>query len=434
MSWWSRLIDEGHDILVWVDPGKGSEPSGLRRVGDGLVPKASGWAELLEWAKDGGPLTLMLFDSSGHGDKADEARKAGIHVVGGCPAYDRMEKEREHGFDIMERMGAALPEYQDFSSLSDGIAYAESLGEQGAYFKSDAYIDADLGTFGAKNGEHMVQHLEMMRRKHGNRRKFVIQDKIDGVAFSTNRWFNGTEFVGPFSATIEHKKFLNDDLGPSTGCSLNAVWAYPNETCEMADKLGWENLSGLLRQYDCAPGLVDINAVVDEDGNAYVLEFTNRLGFDSEPTWQRLVGDLGRFIWYVGTGQGDTGPISDNIAYAVRLSVPPYPTEGLEADAKCSPVGRPVYGTDGLWDRHFIGYQLMAAEDGLAVAAPEGIVGLSLATSRSLEIAHRAAIEYATDDLRCPGLQFRTDGDRVIAKDAKALTKVLGDIPGGLLR
>ena len=307
------------------------------------------------------------------------------------------------------------------------------MGDTSVYWKSDRYLESDA-TYGAKSGEDLAQYLQRIRRKYGNRIRCQVQDKIDGIPISTAQWFNGKEFVGPIFGTIEHKKFLNDDVGPSTGCALNAVWAYPESEVELAEKLGWPEFASILRRNDAPPRIDDMNAVVDDDGDAFFLEHTPRCGYDSEPTAFRLVGDLTRFLWNVATGQGSMPDISSHIAFAVRLSVPPYPWEHVEHDARHTPIGVPIQGADGLWDGRFIPYQVMASEEGLAVAAPEAIVGLSLASSRVLGVAHRVAVDYAKEELRVPGLSFRTDGDFVIREDAKALRKVLGDSPEGLVK
>lgn len=430
----ARLQDEGHEVLLLNERFKGPLAGIIAKVGDGIVPLARGWDDLFEWCKEPDGPTIMLFDGSGMGEKADEARKAGLHVIGGSSFCDRMEKDRSFGFFIAEEMGADLPYYQAFSSVAAGAKYARALGAQAAYFKSDKYLSADA-TYGGKDGPDLAEYMTHIGKRHGDRMRHIVQDKIDGVAVSTERFFNGREFVGPYLGIIEHKKFMDGDRGPSTGCSFNAIWPYGDES-ELAQKLGFANLAEILRRHEAPPGIYDANAIVDEDGDAYFLEWCARFGWDSEPTGMRLFADYGRFLWYLATGQGDAGTIAEpgTIAYSVRLTVPPYPTEDIEPGHKASPVGNPVRGTDGLWAGHFVAYQIMAEGDGLAVASPEGIVGLSVAVGEKLSALGDETLAFAKDEMRVAGLQYRTDGAKVVADDAKKIRAVLTDVPEGLCR
>jgi hypothetical protein len=354
-------------------------------------------------------------------------------VIGASAFCDRAEKDRAFGFKLAEEMGAMVPYTQPCGTLSEAIKYAEGLGSQATYFKSDRYIDADT-TMGAKDGQQLAEHLTSLRAKHGDRMRCVVQDKIEGVAISTERFFNGREFVGPFFGLIEKKRFMNDEVGPSTGCSLNAVWTYGDDDPRLATELRWHNLAAILRKHEAPPGIYDANAVVDDEGDPFFLEWCARFGWDSEATGMRLIGDYGRFLWWVATGQGDAGEMAEpgTIAFSTRLSVPPYPLEDLDLEHPPA-VGKPIRGTDGLWDKRFVAYQLMAADAGYAMASPEGMVGLSLAVGPKLSALGEEVVAFAKDEMRVRGLQYRTDGAAVVKADAEKLNAVLDDLPKGLV-
>ncbi len=402
-------------------------------MGKGIVPIAGGWGELLEYAREPVGPSLMVFLGSGLGVKADEARKAGVHVIGGSKFCDRAEKDRAFGESLAEEMGALIPETRDFSTISDAIDYASELGDQATYFKSHRYLSADA-TYGAKDGADLAEYLKHVRARYGNHIRCEVQDKIEGVAVSTEAWFNGREFILSHSGSIEKKKFMNGCIGPSTGCSLNAVWFYEGDS-QIGMKLGFDRLAAILRQHEAPPGVYDANAIIDDDGDPHFLEWCDRYGWDTEATGMKLFGDYSRFLWHLATGQGDPGPVSgpDTIAYSVRLSVPPYPAEDVRAEDKASPIGTPIRGVDGLHAGSFVAYQLMATNEGLAVAAPEAIVGLSVAVGRKVSVLEKQALAFVKDEMRVPGLQYRTDGAAVINEDAKNVRKNgISDLPSGL--
>lgn len=423
---WRRFVDEGSDVKVWIAPPE------QKRVGDGIVPKAGQWDDLLSWAKVAhvsGEPTLVLFDSTGLGEKADQARKWGLHVIGGGSFCDRLEKDRTFGFDIAKQTGAKLPPYEEFPNFSAAKERATTL-DSPLFWKSDRYLESDA-TQGADDGAEMAEYLEDVIRRFGARGSCILQQKIEGIAVSTAAWWNGRAFVGGFATTIEHKKAWNDDLGPSTGCSFNAVWLTPES--DIAAGLGWERLAPLFLKHDAPPGLYDMNAVVDGEGTPFFLEWTPRFGWDSEPASTRLWPNLSQHLWNIATGQALDEP-SDEIAYSVRLSVSPYPWEHAKRTTEHGAMGTVIRGDLGdLWSGDFIGYELeLDPERGCVVASPEGIVGLAFAQGDTLSELGEQTIDTA-HDLRPKSLQYRSDGSEDICEDAEALDAAGIDVHPGLL-
>jgi phosphoribosylamine-glycine ligase len=420
LSWWARLQDEGHDVAVWI------EPQSHKSVGEGLVPKMTR-GEFDAFKGD-----LVLFDSSGLGDLADAVRKRGLPVVGGGAFMDRLEKDRSFGQKIAEEAGCTLPPFEEFESFTAALERARELGDLAIFFKSDRYLDSDA-THGADSGAEMVEYLEGLIDRYGGHGRCIIQQKIDGVPLSTARWWNGMDWVGPYEATYENKKFMNDDVGPSTGCSFNVVWFYDGLPA-VAKGIGWEQLTPAFRKHSAPPGLYDINVIVAEDGTVYFLEWTPRLGYDSEMTSALLLPDLGRHLAAVATGHDVPDP-SDDMAYAVRLSIPPYPWEHGKKQDKGGCDGIVLRGHDGLWDGGFVAYCVRESKKfkgALEVAGPEGIVGLAAAVGADLEDLHEDAIDVAKA-LRIPGLSYRTDGAKDIQDQAAKLAEAGFEVHPGML-
>jgi phosphoribosylamine---glycine ligase len=427
---WMRLAAEGADVRVWV------EDKQQKRVGDGLIPKAGSWPEVLQWCKDGtraGIPTLLFFDSSGLGEKADEARRAGVLVVGGGAFCDRLEKDRLFGQRIAQEAGCALPPYQEFSSFAECRQWARGHGDVPVYWKSDRFLESDA-THSAKNGAALTEYLDSVIRRFGAHGKCVVQQKIDGVAFSTARWWNGRAFVGPYEGTIERKKAHNDDKGPATGCAFNALWFYDDEP-EIAVSLGFPNLAPAFLKNQAPPGIYDINAVADADGNAYFLEFTPRCGYDSEPTSMNLTQSFSGWLYAIATGT-HLPQWSEDLACSLRLGIPPYPWEHAEKDMKRTALGVEIRGLDDLHPNAFIPYELANdPEAGLICAAPEGIVGIAYAQGEPLAVLCEQCEETADAIYeRTPGLIYRTDAADALGDDAEKLTQSGFAVHPGLLR
>lgn len=419
LSYWSRLKDEGHDVKVFI------KPRLQKQVGDGIVSKANSFTELVAWAHE--KPSVVVFDSSGEGEKAEALRKQGLLVMGGSQFCDRLESKREWGEQFAKTLGIKVPETHPFDTISSTIAWLKSHDDGRTwYFKSDKYIDAST-TFGGPADE-IIYWLENLRGKAGDRIKNIIQEKIDGIAISTGMWFNGTEFLDPVEGTIEHKKFMDGEIGGSTGCSLNVLWFYEKYP-KIAERLHFREFAPLFRKFGASPGIYDINAVINKkDGQPYFLEWTPRFGYDSEPTAQRLLhGDLGQFFYGLAAGKAPESPFSTSeCAFGVRLSVSPYPFEHLDdVDLKKTCIGTPVRGIDGLWKDHFVAYGIGLDERGETVMKdPWGLVGIATAVGGDLEEMNEEVLDFIKDDLNIPNLQYRTDADKVLSKDIEELRKV----------
>ena len=373
LSWQKRLLDEEHEVLVYFDAPKDKGSNQQRHIGDGIVPKATNLMEWLIWGKGG----IYLFDSSHFGELAEKLRRRGELVIGGGEFCDRLEEDREFGFSIARAVGIQLPSHKAFSSIPDALKQLRKLkGEH--YFKTDRYLEASATTSGSP--EHLHRHLSSyVMPTHGVRISGILQEKLEGFALSTARWWNGTAFVGPYEGTVERKKFLTGDLGPNTGCSFNYLWFYDSNEPLIAEALHFDKIELMFRRERAPVCMYDINALLSkENGEAYFLEWTPRMGYDAQPTDQLGITELGKFLEALVTGKDVERYFVRSAVYgSVRLTVPPYPAENIDLEHKDSGRGVPLTGLDGLWSKHFIGYGVAYDEMGYHVADPSGLVGLS---------------------------------------------------------
>jgi phosphoribosylamine-glycine ligase len=423
LSWARRLYEEGREILFYVVPGKnGKDPMKITNVGTGLIPKTNNLSELLMWAKE--KPCIAFFDSSRAGPIAERFRMAGIPVIGGGTFCDRLEEDRLFGEKIAKEIGCKIPETKAFATITQTLAFAKGQPEDaGWHFKSDSYKESDA-TQGTKTAEQLVAYLEYVRKAFGDRIPNILQRTMEGVALSTACWFNGTDFVPPFEGTIEHKKFMPGDIGPSTGCSINVVWYY-DAPPPIVEQLGWDKLAALFRKYKAPPALYDINTLCTDDG-PYFLEFTPRNGWDSEAVSPLLwEAEMGFVLEGLAMGRLAEIPVSTrDISYGIRLSIGQYPWEH-DDDGKRSSMGVPLLGPQSLWGEPFQAYNLCAGPDGtLQCADRTGLLGVAVARKRTLKKAHEAVVEYIKEELWAPGIQWRNDGDKTLHEDAEALEKM----------
>ena len=413
LSWWKRLVDEGNEVLVYIE-----SKHGPTKVGDGIVPKTGNYAEWVKWGQGG----IYFFDCTGQGVRADLLRRAGEKVVGGSKFCDKLESDRNWSSQLVEDIGIRVPEYKSFNTIGATRNFLKS-NKKDWVFKSNKYIDASA-TYMAHNTQDMEKYLEYLQSKHGDNVSNILQEKLDGFALSTARWWNGNSWAGPYESTLEHKKLMDGDIGPATGCSLNMITFYKSDTPSIAKALKFEELGEKFRNEQASPGLYDINALLSEDdGEPYFLEFTPRLGFDSEPTSQKGIKDLGKLLSDLAGGL-DVNDLFDRskVYCSVRLSVEPYPWESVTAHDKVTCLDTPVMNQDGLWSGDFIAYGLrFDKKKGLVVADPFGLVGLASGTGDNARRAFEGAYKMLEGDFQVPNLQYRTDAIKMIEDDIKTI-------------
>lgn len=418
VSLWAaaRLQDEGHDVIVYHAPpaAKPLTDPEHKHIGEGIVPIARTWDQVVAYKPE-----VALFDGSDYGAKADTLRAGGVPVIGSCMFWDRLEKERVYAMKLAEHCGMAVPEYKEFGSLTDSMAFVKSQPEDVRwFFKTDRDLGPSL-TCGGKR-EALLARLQYVRAKKGDRIKHILQKGVDGIALSTAGYWNGSTFLRPWEGTLERKEFGNDDTGPKTGCSMNAVWFYPNET-KVVEELHFDKLAEVFRRFDCPPGIVDVNAQLSfEDGKAYFLEFTPRYGYDAEPTASLLLEiEYGDFLARLAEQTLPLAPFSlEAAAMSIRLSVPPYPYEDAHGE-----LGLPLLGIDELWGKkNFIAYGVRKVSDAYELADPAGTIGLSCAVGTDLEAMNKRCVKFAKD-LDIADLGYRTDAGVALAKDLADVRK-----------
>jgi hypothetical protein len=420
-----RMADEGNHVLMYHAPpitNPFASPNG-RRVGEGIVPLAKTWEQFVAWKPD-----IVFFDCTDYGKRADALRSSGVAVFGSCTFYDKLESDREFGIQIAQSIGVEVPEYFTFNSITDSISWLqERPSKEKWYFKTDRNLGSEFTCGGDK--KNLTARLKYIRTNKGDRIKHLLQKGIDGAVLMVSTYWNGHTFLRPWMGTLERKEFGNDDTGPKTGCAVNVVWYYPEVPQIVIDE-HWDKLAEVLRKHECPPGNVDMNVIIEfTSGKPYFLEWTPRLGIDSEPTASRLLTiDYSEFIARLCEATLPMAPFKlEDAAFAIRLSVPPYPNVPNVIDEKHSPIGLPLVGLEGsLWgEKHsdlFIAYDIKAGEDGYECGDPAGLIGIASAVGRDLEAMNKRCVTFARS-LGIADLGYRTDGEIVLKKDLAAVRR-----------
>lgn len=378
---------EGHEATLAV------ADEGYANVYEGLVPKVDD----IEPSN----FDLVVFDSSGSGALADEIRQD-IPLIGGSALADKLE-DRLFGLDFMTRCGLLVAPYEAFDNPADGIRHIKKRNKR-MVFKPIGEQDDKSTTYVAKSPEDMLRYFDVLFRD-AKVSQYILQDFIEGVEASSEVYINQNGYYA-LNHTIETKKLMNGELGPNTGCSGSLCWMTKKENLLFQRGIG--KCIEPLQQMDFV-GPIDLNSIINAEG-CWALEFTPRFGYDATALLTRLLPvGFGDFLYAVAVG--DRVPdltAKHSFCSSVRLSIPPYPCEGLPE--KAYKTGVPI---EGLRERNLDKFYLYDARrrgesDDLETAGLCGWIGSPLAVGEHPGQAFEGAYDMLKD-VRVPNGQYRTD-------------------------
>ena len=395
-----RLMREGHSFDWFVI--EEAERKLLNNCLKGIIPPP------LEDVPDFAQYDLVLFDSTGHGELADEARES-TPTIGDSTLASRMEDDRLFGIQVMESSGIEVPKYAVFKTPDEARAFIEENPKRYVYKpfeppEETEHQESDC-TYVSESAEDLLRCLDKLFAK-ALEQPFLLQELVEGTEVSTEGFFDGHTF-SLINHTFEEKKFMSGCYGPNTGCSGNLI-VKPNGPNRLVNA-SLLKLVPFLRAAGFR-GPLDINTIVNNH-HVYGLEFTSRFGYDSDPTlFSMMDSELGRFFFELATGpvDHDIEPrIACNFAASARYTIPPYPTE---IPGK-HPKGLPIKGIniEDAWRDWYL-YDVQAEPDGemLSTAGITGFVCAPIARGHTPEAAW-CGVERLTKDFKVPNLQCRDD-------------------------
>jgi phosphoribosylamine--glycine ligase len=201
----------------------------------------------------------------------------------------------------------------------------------------------------------------------------MLQDFIEGIEVGVSAWMGRSGFCSPWNINFEFKKLMVDDYGPATG-EMGTVCKYV-ESSKLADgTLG--RCASLLRDLGHV-GDVDLNTIIDDKGQPWCLEWTNRFGW---PSTQILMashkGDPVRWMKECINGKEDTSLETDGrVAIGVLMAAPPFPYPDDEGESE----GLLVSGIEDEW-QNCAPWQIRLEKDQYLTTGPYVCVATALAS------------------------------------------------------
>ena len=323
-----RCVQAGHRVRLYLSP-KNHPDTGKGFKG---VERISNWLGSVKWAD-------IVIPSGNHEfmPKLDMLRKAGITVFGPSVASASLEIKRAQGMKFLTDHNIAVPEFKQFPTLAAAEAHVRKTGER-YVFKTLGDEDDKSLSYVAKSPADMIARLERWQRlKLNPEGPVMLQEVIEGTEFAVSRFMGSEGFVGIPNENFEFKKMLSGNCGPNCG-EAGTVLKYVEDS-QLFDQVLAPLEEALVKLGHL--GDIDVNCIIDRQGQAWPLEFTARLGWPaSNMLFASHKGDP--VEWMVGACQGkDTLLTSPAIACGIVLAIPDYPHSHF---TKAETEGIPVYG------------------------------------------------------------------------------------------
>lgn len=343
---------------------------------------------------------LVLFDMVGLGQRAEALKAKGRLVLGGSTFHDKIELDREYGQKVIGRLTSLkVPESKLITSKAQLVQELEASTEP-LVLKPQGNQDVNLTLVSDDDTNRTL--LSIVKGSNGNLLPCLLQKKVKGIEISTEGWFNGQAWMPCFNHTIEHKRLMEGDRGPQTGCMGNTVWMCQEDELVKQALLP---LTPLLQKVEYM-GPLDVNCIVTEQ-EVYFLEFTARFGYDAIQAFSELYkGKMFDFLWKVATRDTNMQFRSD-YAMAVRMSMPPYPI--LPKEGAKDIKGVQVLDIENGARSHVFLADVMLENEVECLAGIDGVIGCVTARGETIQEVRRRAYRTLDRIVIHRDVQFRKD-------------------------
>lgn len=280
---------------------------------------------------------IVLAENSKYLQEADTWRARGIPVLGATVESAKWEIDRRYGQKIFDQHGIPTLPYKLFYKYDDAIAYVKK--ENKRFVSKPAGDEADKSlSYVSKSAADMIFMLERWKSMGKLKPPFMLQEFVGGCEMAVGCYFGPGGFNSSFEENWEFKKLMTGDMGPNTG-EQGTVMRMVRKS-KLADKV-LKPLEDALAATGHT-GDVDVNCIIDDDGNPWPLEFTMRFGYPAVNIQNALhEGDTAEWLMDLIEGRDAKNFRTDEVATGVVLSMPDYPYSRLTGKQV---VGIPVYG------------------------------------------------------------------------------------------
>ena len=306
-----------------------------RNFGRGLVTIVDDWRDYARWAD-----LIVLADNTKYLREVDAWRKSrGCLVLGATVESAAWELDRTLGQAVFKKAGIPVLPYKEFSDYDSAIRYV--MRENRRFVSKPCGDEPDKSlSYVAKSPADLVYMLTRWKKAQKLKGKFMLQEFAAGTEMAVGAWFGPAGFMPVWCENFEEKSLFPGGLGPSTG-EMGTVLRYVDSS-----NLAWEVLAPLEDALARTghTGYVDINCIIDENGDPWPLEATMRPGWPTFNIQQSLhEGDPVEWLADLCEGRGSRQKpplVLQKPCVGVVMALPDFPYSHV---TRKEVTGVPIY-------------------------------------------------------------------------------------------
>ena len=351
----------------------------------------------------------------------DAFREAGLRVFGPTQAAAQLESSKAFSKAFMQRHGIPTAAFDTFTEASAAHAYIDKMGApivvkaDGLAAGKGVVVATTLDEAHAAVDFMLADNASGVTHNEGGAR-VVIEEFLKGEEASFIVMVDGKNVL-TLATSQDHKRLLNDDLGPNTG-GMGAYSPAPVVTPEVHARAMREiilpTIKGMEKDGIPYSGFLYAGLMIDSLGAPKTLEFNCRLGDpETQPIMMRLKADL-LDVLMAATEPGEHGQLDKielewdrRTALGVVMAAHGYPASPRKGDAV---MGLPKEAPDAM-----VFHAGTMEKDGKTVTSGGRVLCVTVLAEKP-SLAQQRAYEVASS-IRFEGMQYRTDiGHRAVKR------------------
>lgn len=337
----------------------------------------------------------------------------GLKIFGPVAAAAQLESSKDFAKQFMANHNIPSGEYRTFTDPESAHTYISKKGAP-IVVKADG-LAAGKGVIVAMTESEAHDAVDMMLIDNGMGiagAKVVIEEFLAGEEASFIVMIDG-ENILPLATSQDHKRLLNNDLGPNTG-GMGAYSPAPVISPAIHSQVMKEVIEPVVEGMKAAGtpfvGFLYAGLMIAPDGAIKVLEFNCRLGDpETQPIMMRLKSDLLTLVDHALTGTLDKikSEWDQRTALGVVLAAKDYPQSPRKGD---------VITVKDIDSENVKIFHAGTSKRGEKIVTSGGRVLCVTALAETVGQARDMALK-AGESINFSGKQFRTDiGNRAIKR------------------
>ena len=335
----------------------------------------------------------------------DAFRAEGLRIFGPTKAAAQLESSKDFAKAFMARHGIPTAAYESFTDARAAHDFVEANGAP-SVIKADG-LAAGKGVVVAMTLAEAHAAIDMMLAGNafgGAGARVVIEEFMAGEEASFIVMADGKNVL-TMASSQDHKRLLDNDVGPNTG-GMGAYSPAPVVTPAMHARIMREiilpTVSGMAKDGVAYTGFLYAGVMINEAGDPKTVEFNCRFGDpEAQPIMMRLKTDLVDLVEHGINGTLDKAEAEwdRRAALGVVMASHGYPDDPRKGDV--------IRGLPAAADDAHVFHAGTAFNDGQVVTAGGRVLCVT-ALGDTVKIAQKRAYEVA-DGIAFDGMQMRRD-------------------------